>query len=107
MSSYHYEDSYLKNNDYTQVNFKIKGRFKGIIVTRTDEYAIPNKVYGVLYVKDARTYGVDWYPGDDLEVVEKHRDDWLKQTPSDDIKLIKEQKNYAMSNLHMHKKEVY
>lgn len=73
---YHHRN-YLKDNDYTFINKKVKGRYQGAVVSHIDEYAIPKLVYGIIYVQDHINLGVDWYPGEKLEVVESHRDDWI------------------------------
>lgn len=78
MDYLHREKSYLKDNDYTFVSKDVKGRFQGVVVSHIDEYAIPKLVYGVLYVQDELILGVDWYPGEELETVTSHRNDWLK-----------------------------
>ena len=76
------EKNYLKDNDYTFVSKKVKGRFQGIVVSHIDEYAIPNLVYGVLYIQDELILGVDWYAGEELETVTSHRDNWLSNLSS-------------------------
>jgi len=73
-----YQNNYLKSNDYTFISKDVKGRYQGVVVSHIDEYAIPNLVYGILYVQDHYTLGVDFYPGESLETVESHRDSWLK-----------------------------
>lgn len=74
-----YQNSYLKNNDYTFISKDVKGRYQGVVVSHIDDYAIPKLVYGILYVQDHFNLGVDWYPGESLETVESHRDIWLSQ----------------------------
>ena len=86
MDYLHREKTYLKENNYTFVSKEVKGRFQGVVVSHIDEYAIPNLVYGVLYIQDELILGVDWYPGEELEIVTSHRNDWLnnlsdKSTP--------------------------
>lgn len=81
------EYRFLEDNDYTLLDRFSKGIYQSILVTRIDEYAIPNKVYGVLYSQNGRVLGVDWYPGEEKETVLNHTKSWI-----DSIVLEKEYK---------------